>query len=166
MYKIPKLILVILLIGYFSRYIGTHRDWHFIDNVNLIFHEAGHVVFIFGGQFIHILGGTIMQLAIPAICAIYFFKQYQRVSGSICLMWLGQSFINVSIYAGDAVKQNLELLGGSSVIHDWNYLLGATNLLSKTDLVAQIIYSVGIFIMIAGIVFSLFYTLEKDFIKS
>ena len=30
-----------------------------LSGVDLIFHEAGHIIFSFLGEFIHILGGTI-----------------------------------------------------------------------------------------------------------
>ncbi|MBN4080005.1 hypothetical protein JYT60_02085, partial [bacterium AH-315-C08] len=41
----------------------------FIHSVNLVFHEAGHVLFsIFGNQTLTILGGSLNQLLIPFIC--------------------------------------------------------------------------------------------------
>ncbi len=32
-------------------------NWNIIDDVDLIIHEAGHFIFLFFGEFIHILGG-------------------------------------------------------------------------------------------------------------
>ena len=37
----------------------------FIHGIDLIFHEAGHVIFGFFGQFLAVLGGSLMQVLIP-----------------------------------------------------------------------------------------------------
>ena len=54
------------------------NDWvflsSFIHTVNLVFHEAGHVIFaIFGNRTLTILGGSLNQLLIPFIVLITFF---------------------------------------------------------------------------------------------
>ena len=95
-----------------------------LDNVDLIFHEAGHTIFHFFGDFVRILGGSLMQALIPIICGVVFFFKKQWFAIGFALWWLGQNLVNVSIYIGDATAQQLELLGGEAVIHDWNYLLG------------------------------------------
>jgi len=136
-------------------------SWHFIDNVNLIFHEAGHFIFFFFGNFMSIAGGTIVQLTIPAVCSLYFFRQKQYYSAALLLFWLGENFINISIYAADAQTMQLPLLGGDSTIHDWNEMLGMLNLLSETALVAGIIQFLGILITAAAIVFSLVAVFHK-----
>ena len=53
------------------------KDWaflsSFIHSVNLVFHEAGHVLFaVFGNQTLTILGGSLNQLLIPLIVLITF----------------------------------------------------------------------------------------------
>lgn len=40
--------------------------YRFLDRVDLVFHEAGHVIFGPFGEFIGILGGSLMQVLIPA----------------------------------------------------------------------------------------------------
>jgi hypothetical protein len=44
----------------------------FLHLVNLVFHEAGHVIFGVLGRFLGILGGSLNQVLTPAICAGYF----------------------------------------------------------------------------------------------
>ncbi len=39
----------------------------FMHRVNLVFHEAGHVIFMPFGRFLSILGGTLGQWLIPFI---------------------------------------------------------------------------------------------------
>ncbi len=150
--KINGLILATLTSVYFLYCGVTPTEWHFIDNANLIFHEAGHSIFIFFGDFIHILGGSLFQILLPLVITLYFFFNKQKLSGAVCLMWVGQNFINVSVYAGDALKQNLPLLGGDSVIHDWNYLLTYTNELTSTDQIASILYNTGLVLIVLGAV--------------
>ena len=46
----------------------------FLHMINLPFHEAGHILFSPFGRFMTILGGSLMQLLVPAVCAaaLYF----------------------------------------------------------------------------------------------
>ena len=148
-------IAIAVALAVYSFWAALKPGWHFIDNVNLVFHEAGHFIFIFFGHFMNIAGGTIVQLAIPAICSIYFFRQKQYYSAALLLFWLGENFINISIYAADAQTMQLPLLGGDSTIHDWNEMLGALNLLGKTALVAGVIRFLGISITAAATILSL-----------
>lgn len=69
-------------------------------------------------------------------------------------MWVGQNFVNVSIYAGDAIAMQLPLLGDDSVIHDWNYLLSTLHVLSATPVIASILFAIGILCIGAGIILS------------
>lgn len=151
----PKIVLVVIITLYMLYYLNSMADWHFINGVNLIFHEAGHAVFIFFGQFIHTLGGTIMQILVPLTFVIYFYRDKQYFSASLLMFWLSQSFFDVSLYAGDALKLELELLGGDNVYHDWNYLLSSLGILNYTDQVASLFYFVGIVILIFAVVFSI-----------
>lgn len=151
----PKIILVMIITLYMLYYLNNMSDWHFINGVNLIFHEAGHIIFIFFGGFMHTLGGTLMQILIPLIFSLYFYKNEQYFSASLLLFWLSQNFFDISLYAGDAVKLELELLGGDGVYHDWNYLLSSLNILNYTDQVASLFYFIGIIILVFAVVFSL-----------
>jgi hypothetical protein len=143
-------------------YLNSPTSWHFIDYVNLIFHEAGHVIFMFGGQFISIAMGSGLQILLPLSITLYFYATGQKLSAAICLMWTGFNFINVSVYAGDAIVMNLPLLGGDSVIHDWNYLLSNLNLLSSTPLVASLLYFIGVLCTSFGIACALFLAINQS----
>jgi len=73
-FNFSRITLVVIISLYMFHYISSLSEWHFIDNINLIFHEAGHIVFMFFGEFIHILGGTLLQIIIPSIFSLYFYK--------------------------------------------------------------------------------------------
>ena len=144
----------ILASAYFIYYCFTFTEWHFLDNVNLIIHEAGHVIFSPFGTFIYILGGSLFQILVPIIFAFYFYLRQQYFSASLVLFWVGQNFINVSVYASDAIAMQLPLLGGDSSGHDWNNLLTMSGLLKYTNTIGTSIFAVGIFIIICAICFS------------
>jgi hypothetical protein len=123
---------------------------HLIDNLDLVIHEAGHVFMMPFGDFIHVLGGSLFQVMIPAIFSGYFFFRREWFSASMILMWVGYNLVNVSAYIGDSVTMQLPLLGGDNVIHDWNYLLSVSHTLVHTHLFAQIAWGIGMTIMLAG----------------
>jgi hypothetical protein len=150
-----KIAVALLAAAYFFYYAATPYGWHFIDNVNLIIHEAGHWIFWPFGMFMHILGGSLNQVLVPIIFVVYFYLQNDNYSAALVLFWVGQNLINVSVYAGDAVKMQLPLLGGEGVIHDWNWLLIYTGQLHHTDFIAGAIRAAGIVVLIIAAIWSI-----------
>jgi hypothetical protein len=148
--KKPRLVGALLATLYFFNYLRTQSEWHFIDNANLIIHEAGHTCLFFMPSVITALGGSLFQILIPALFIGYFIFRKDHFSASILTFWMGQNFINVSIYAKDAIVMELPLLGGDSVIHDWNFILSSLNILSWTPVIGTIFNVIGVLlIMIA-----------------
>ena len=123
-----------------------HVTW--IDNADLVIHEAGHFFFKFFGKFIYTLGGTLMQIILPSLIIFHFWRNNYKTGMQVALLWLGQNFINISVYAADARSQSLQLLGGSKVYHDWNYILGELNLLDLDTEVGYIFFGTAIIIFI------------------
>jgi hypothetical protein len=105
------------------------------------------------GEFAGVTGGTILQLLVPLVFVAYFFKRKDLYSAGIVSLWLGQSFINVARYAGDAILMELPLLGGGT--HDWNYLLSTTGLLGETALISGFFYYAGMAILTAAAIIGL-----------
>ncbi|MCB0265861.1 MAG: hypothetical protein KDH95_01230 [Calditrichaeota bacterium] len=103
-------------------YLLTRGNYTLIDNADLVIHEAGHFFFIFFGNFIYALGGTLMQIIFPLFLAFYFWQNDYRTGFQIMIAWLGQNWINISVYVADAQVRQLRLLGNGK--HDWFYLLG------------------------------------------
>ncbi len=158
--RIIKIIVSILCSWYFLSYALEARNlekWNLIDSVNLIFHEAGHSIFMFFGEFIHVLGGSFFQIFFPLVFVIYFFIwRKDFFSASLLLFWVGQNILNVAIYMGDSIKMELPLLGGDSSIHDWNYILSSLNILQYTDKLSGLTYNIGIMVMVIASVSSLY----------
>lgn len=103
------------------------QSW--LHKVDLVIHEAGHVIFGPFGRFVSILGGSLLQVLMPLIL-LFGFLLYNRdaFAASICLWWTGQSIMDVAPYIADARALRMPLLGGGTGadnpgMHDWANLL-------------------------------------------
>jgi hypothetical protein len=153
--NIPKLSFALLLSIYFFWIAWDPMQGSFLDNVDLAIHETGHLLFRILGEFMGIAGGSLFQVIFPAVFVGYFLWQQSYYSAAIVLLWVGQSMLNVWVYAADAVVMQLVLTSGftgsEGSFHDWNYLLTTTGLISHTKLVAGIIKFIGtLTIILAG----------------
>jgi hypothetical protein len=147
----PIKVVVAILMGAYFLWAAAHPDeWRMIDGVNLIIHEAGHLLFRPFGEFLMIAGGSLFQVIVPAVFAAYFYFNKNNFSCALVLLWVGESLLNVSVYAADSVVMQLPLLGGNDSIHDWNYMLDQLNLLRQTGKVAFIIRSAGTLIILSA----------------
>lgn len=108
----------------------------FMHRVNLVFHEAGHVLFMPFGNFMMVLGGTLGQLLIPLIVgASLLIKNRDPFGASLGLWWLAQSVMDTAPYINDARDLKLMLLGGGTGqdrpgMHDWENILLDLNLIA------------------------------------
>jgi len=161
----PRLVLAILFTLYFVWIALDPMQGSFLDNVDLPIHEFGHLLFRPFGQFLMVGGGSLFQVIMPAIFVGYFIWQRSFYSAAIVLFWVGQSILNVWVYAADAVVMKLVLTSGftgsEGSFHDWNYLLTATGLLSSTKIVAGAIRLAGTLVIISAVVFSTYYSVFK-----
>ena len=142
-----KLVVAVIASLYFLWCAYDPYQWHLIDGVNLVINEAGHLIFRPFGEFMMIAGGSLFQVIMPALFVGYFWYHAKYYSAALVLFWVGESILNVSVYAGDAVTLQLPLLGGQDSLHDWNYLLGSLNLLPATATVAGGIRLLGTLII-------------------
>lgn len=162
----PKLIFAILLSVYFLWIAYDPMLGSFLDNVDLPIHETGHLLFRPLGEFMMIAGGSLFQVIFPAVFVGYFLWQRSFYSAAIVLLWVGQSIINVWVYASDAIVMQLVLTSGftgsEGSFHDWNYLLTATGLLGSTKTVAGIIRFSGTITIIAGCISAIYFSFVKS----
>ncbi len=112
--------------------------YHFLDGVNLLIHEAGHVVLGFLGTILGVLGGTILQLIFPLAFVVYFWRRHQRFEAGVCGVWAAESAMHTARYMADAELQLLPLVGGH--IHDWNWLLTRAGLLGWCEELGQLLH--------------------------
>lgn len=100
-----------------------------IDNVNLVFHEAGHPLFSYFGYTLMILGGTLGELLVPFLIAVYFYRQDPRETAGVafCGFWFFENFLYIGTYMADARTLALPLVGSGD--HDWEILFTQWGLL-------------------------------------
>ena len=123
------------------------RSW--FHNVDLVFHEAGHVLFIPFGRYGSILGGSLFQILVPLFLMFAFLvKNKDGFAASICLWWTGQSIMDLAPYIADARALRLPLLGGgtgadSPGVHDWQNLLRPLGWLQYDIRIATLFDTIG-----------------------
>ncbi|MDR2507197.1 MAG: hypothetical protein LBD67_04285 [Candidatus Accumulibacter sp.] len=122
----------------------------FMHLILLPIHEAGHVVFTPLGEFMHVLGGSLFQVALPLGIAYAFqSRQADSFGAAICLWWGGASLVDLAPYIWDAIDQVLPLVGGGE--HDWFYLLSRLGLLERAPVLAITAHHAGVTLMCVGV---------------
>lgn len=130
----------------------------FIHLPNLVFHEAGHLIFSPLGQFMTVLGGSLMQVLIPIVAAIAFIRQEQTFGAAICVWWAGQNLVDLAPYIADARALQLVLLGGRTGAevegHDWEFILTRLRLVHRDQAIGRVAHALGISAMIVSLAFA------------
>jgi hypothetical protein len=138
-------ILVVLFMAWYGFLNLEHPErWLFLDNVNLIIHEAGHVLWRLFGEFLYFLGGSLTQILVPLAFVAYFWRSAQRFAACVAAFWTATSLFNLSVYIRDARAMALPLLGGDNVEHDWNWILSNLNALNADHTLSAIVYVTGL----------------------
>src|SRR6266446_4444790 len=107
----------------FLLYAFTDKEgFLFIDSANLIVHESGHLFFGWFGPTIGLWGGTLMELLVPLLLAVYFAFNRQATGTAFCVFFMFENLLYIAGYMADARAQELPLVtvgdpenGG----HDW-----------------------------------------------
>lgn len=154
-----RLLLLVAFGAWGFYFISAGVNWEkigssFMHNINLPFHEFGHVLFMPFGEFMMILGGSLFQVLLPFLLTLVFvFKQKDTFAGSITLWWCGQNFIDVAPYIADAEYRALPLVGGGAEeSHDWGNLLTRLDALEYTRAVANTSFTLGALIIMVALV--------------
>lgn len=159
----PKLVFAALLGLYFLSIAWQPLNGSFLDLVDLPVHETGHLIFRLFGEFMMIAGGSLFQIIVPAVFVGYFWRQEKYYSAAIVMFWVGQSILNVYVYANDALVMQLVLTSGltgsEGGFHDWNYILSRAGLLKSTQTIANIIRLFGTLTIIAAGISAIYYSI-------
>lgn len=128
---------------------------------NLVFHEAGHVLFGFFGRFMTVLGGSLFQFALPLALAGVFLKQHDQFGAVVCTWWAGQNLLDLAPYIADARALQLVLLGGKTGAevegHDWEYLLGQMGWLRFDRTLGLVAHRFGLAMMTGALIWGAIY---------
>ncbi len=132
----------------------------FMHMVNLPFHEAGHIIFSPLGRFMQVLGGTLGQLLMPAVClGVLLVRTGDAFGAAAAQWWLAESFMDTAPYINDARALRLILLGGVTGrdvedYHDWHYLLRELGLLKMDHTLASLAQGMGILLMVTALLWA------------
>ena len=131
----------------------------FLHSINLLVHEAGHVVF-------QITGNRVI-ISMPLIfCFALWIKPRDLFGASIGLWWSFENMMDVVPYVADALPMKLLLINGVTGaespygFHDWNYILTELGYIIYYEEIAHtlaIISKIGIAVSILWAAWSLWY---------
>jgi hypothetical protein len=122
----------------------------FVHLIDLVFHEAGHVIFGLFGRFLGILGGSLNQVLVPAVCTVYFLRRRQPGAAAVTLFWTGESITDVAIYVADGRDMALPLLA-EGVVHDWNWILSELSLRNQAPALGRAVLALGLAVLAAAL---------------
>jgi hypothetical protein len=145
-----RVALTIILAIYGWACLRAPGEYRWLDSLDLAIHETGHLVFAFGGETLHLLGGTLMQLIVPVAFVVALWRAGDRHGATVPLWWLGQNCWNISVYIRDARTQALPLVGGGE--HDWALLLDQWGWLERDQGIGGAVYLVGILLYLTAVV--------------
>lgn len=134
----------------------------FFHNVDLIFHEAGHVLFMPFGRFMMFLGGSLFQILLPLLfVGAFLWVNKDAFAASVCLWWAGQSMMDVAPYIGDARALRLPLLGGGTGAdtpgsHDWANILRSLGMLGQDTRIAAVVDFIGSGVLLIALAWGLY----------
>ena len=125
----------------------------FIDNANLVVHEAGHLLFSYLGETLAVWGGTLFELFVPAALAVAFVFRRHLAGAAFCTFFFFENFLYIATYMADARRQELPLVsvGGGDTEHDWFLIFSNLGVLNYDTTIAGITRAVGWLGMLATI---------------
>lgn len=127
----------------------------FLHGPLLLFHEAGHVIWRLFGAWMSVLGGTLMQLLMPAlIVAAFLWRNHDPFGAALGLWLLGVSLLDVAPYMYDALQPQLTLLNGSvgeAGGHDWIVLFESIGLLAQAQTIGLVVHRLGALVLLLAL---------------
>lgn len=143
----PALIAWLVFFGLFLLHALADDDgFLLLDNVNLIAHEAGHLLFSWLGPTLTLYGGTLFQFFVPLALAAYFWRERKTTAVAFTLFWIFENCLYTSVYIADARAQVLPLVtvgDPEGCGHDWNEILSHWGLLHYDVALARFVRGVG-----------------------
>jgi|TARA_Y100000031_G_scaffold59806_1_gene67538 hypothetical protein len=69
---------------------------YLLHQANLVFHEAGHVIFAVFGRVIGILGGSLGQLMVPLMVIVHFWYWRDVAGFAFGAFWFFENFLDIA----------------------------------------------------------------------
>ncbi len=129
-----------------------------MHGILLTIHEAGHIFCMPFGEFVSILGGSLLQLVLPfGIGLAFVVVNRDNFGAALGLWWTSVSLLDLSPYIYDALHPQLILLGGHTGEdgpHDWIYLLGTFNQIANSRQWGAFVHGLGSVFAVVALVWA------------
>src|SRR4029079_1384241 len=110
------------------------------------------------GRFVSVLGGSLLQFALPVALAVVFLRQHDRTGAAVCVWWAGENLLDLAPYIADARALQLVLLGGKTGAevegHDWEFILTQLGVTHLDRQIGTTAYVIGLLIMIGSLAYA------------
>ncbi len=149
-----RVALLLILAWFALRHLSDPAYQGIYGGINLVLHEAGHLVFgWFGSRWLAAAGGTLFHLICVVAVGVAFWRQRDPFAVAVTIWWLGTVFVGAGHYAADARRQLLPLVtvGDGPAGHDWYTMLEPIGLLAWDQQVAGLLRGAGLALLAAGI---------------
>lgn len=131
--------------------------WSLFGPLNLGIHELGHLVFgLFGSEFLHFLGGTLLQCLVPLGSGVMFWKQKDFFAIGFAVCWLATNIFYIAWYIGSVGDDTYTLAmlpGATEAQHDWVYLLNTWGLLDFYAVISNLVFVCACLCLLLGLGF-------------
>ena len=137
---------VLFYLGFLLYALRDREGFLFIDNVNLVVHEGGHLLFSWGGPTLCLWGGTLLQWLVPLLLAIYFFVQRSTSGYVFSLFFFFENWLYTATYMADARAQVLPLVtvgDPDQAGHDWFLIFSSLGVLQHDTQIAAVVRFLG-----------------------
>lgn len=108
-----------------------------------------------------VLGGSLLQFALPLALAVAFLKQENPFGAVVCTWWAGENLIDLAPYIADARALQLVLLGGKTGAevqgHDWEYILATLGWMRFDRTLGLWAHRVGLLMMMSAVIWGAIY---------
>lgn len=117
-------------------------------------HEFGHILFMPFGEFMHLLGGSLLQAGLPLIFGgIFLVRKRDPFAAAVMLWWSAVAVMDIAPYMYDAqMPQHILLTGrtGDTGAHDFIDVLGDLGLLHRAQTVGYVAHRLGVILLVAS----------------
>jgi hypothetical protein len=117
-----------------------------IDYVFVPIHEGGHLLFSYFGHTLMVAGGTLLQVGVPFLLAVYFAYRRQPTGVAFCAFFFFENFLNVATYMADSRRMELQYVtvGDPDLAeHDWLTMFTQLGVLEYDTKIAAVVRALG-----------------------
>ena len=132
---------------------------HLFRGITFGAHEFGRLFFSFGGEWLAVAGGSLMQLIVPIGASVVMVATPKKdwFGAIACGTWLAASLADLAPYIADARAQELDLVSFSpdAAGHDWHFLLAHAGMLKQDLAVARFARFLSVCVLLLTVALSI-----------